>query len=166
MAEREREHGRGFQLLCPQGHKPTSGLGRGNLLATKKLEDLLAIARVPPADNQMECHPAGWQQARLRKLCESKNVHLSAYSPLGGSNVLTNPVGTTVAEKLGKTTPAQVALRWGLQMGQSVLPKSTRESRIKENFDIFDWSIPEELFAKFSDIEQASTHFVFEVPCN
>lgn len=60
-----------------------------------------------------------------------------------------------VAEKLGKT-PAQVALRWGLQMGHSVLPKSENESRIRENFDVFDWSIPEDLFAKFSEIEQAS----------
>jgi len=64
-----------------------------------------------------------------------------------------------VAEKLGKT-PAQVALRWGLQSGQSVLPKSTTESRIKENFDVFDWSIPEELFAKFSEIKQASSYLV------
>lgn len=61
-----------------------------------------------------------------------------------------------VAEKLGKTT-AQVALRWGLQMGQSVLPKSTNEARIRENLDVFDWSIPEDLFAKFSETEQAST---------
>ena len=60
-----------------------------------------------------------------------------------------------IAEKLGKT-PAQVAIRWGLQMGHSVLPKSTREERIKENFDVFDWSIPEDLLAKFYEIEQAS----------
>lgn len=61
-----------------------------------------------------------------------------------------------VAEKLGKT-PAQVALRWGIQMGHSVLPKSTTEARIKQNFELFDWSIPEELMAKFSEIEQASS---------
>lgn len=68
-----------------------------------------------------------------------------------------------VAEKLGKT-PAQVALRWGLQMGNSVLPKSTHETRIKENFDIFGWSIPDELFAKFSEIEQAScVPFAFSI---
>jgi hypothetical protein len=65
-----------------------------------------------------------------------------------------------VAEKLGKT-PAQVALRWGLEMGHSVLPKSTNEARIKENFDVFDWSIPEDLFAKFSEIEQASSLALF-----
>lgn len=60
-----------------------------------------------------------------------------------------------VAEKLRKT-PAQVALRWGLQMGHSALPKSTNEARIKENSDVFGWSIPEDLLAKLSEIEQAS----------
>lgn len=60
-----------------------------------------------------------------------------------------------IAEKLGKT-PAQVALRWGLQKGHSVLPKSTHETRVKENFDVFGWSIPEDLFAKFSEIEEVS----------
>ena len=89
------------------------------------------------------------------------------YSPLGSpgtvwikSNVLENPILITVAAKLGKT-PAQVALRWGLQMGHSVLPKSTKESRIKENFDVFGWAIPEDLFAKFDEIEQASIYSIF-----
>jgi alcohol dehydrogenase (NADP+) len=69
------------------------------------------------------------------------------------TDVLKHPILNEVAEKLGKS-PAQVALRWGLQMGHSVLPKSANEKRIKENFDVFDWSIPEDLFAKFSEIEQ------------
>lgn len=126
---------------------------------TKKLGDLLAIARVPPAVNQVECHP-GWRQPNLRALCELKNVHLSAYAPLGsptkliGGNLLKNPILKMVAEKLGKS-PAQVALRWGVQMGQSVLPKSTNEARIKENISIFNWSIPEELLTEISKIEQA-----------
>jgi diketogulonate reductase-like aldo/keto reductase len=135
----------------------------------KKLGDLLEIARIPPAVNQVECHPA-WQQAQLRAFCQAKGVHLSGYSPLGNpatlkGNVLKNPILNTVAEKLGKS-PAQVALRWGLQMGHSVLPKSTNESRLKENLDVFDWSIPEDLFAKFSEIEQTKlvkgTGFVHE----
>ncbi|KAM1307368.1 hypothetical protein ACFX2H_009631 [Malus domestica] len=128
--------------------------------STKKLSDLLDIARVPPAVDQVECHPS-WQQDKLRSFCKSKGVHLSGYSPLGSpgttwikSEVLTNPILATVAEKLGKT-PAQVALRWGLQKGHSVLPKSTNEARIKENIDVFGWSIPDDLFAKFSEIEQA-----------
>ncbi|XP_047096137.1 aldo-keto reductase family 4 member C10-like [Lolium rigidum] len=126
----------------------------------KKLLDLLTVARVPPAVNQVECHLI-WQQDNLRKLCQSRGVHLSAFSPLGslgspavnGANLLSDPIVISVAKKLEKT-PAQVALRWGLQMGQSVLPKSANEARIKENFDIFNWSISEDLMAKFSEIKQ------------
>ncbi|KAF8703862.1 hypothetical protein HU200_031958 [Digitaria exilis] len=128
--------------------------------SSKKLADLLAVARVPPAVDQVECHPV-WQQGKLRAFCESKGIHLSAYSPLGSPGtkmvkagaVLEHPVILSAAEKLGKT-PAQVALRWGIQMGQSVLPKSTNEERIKANFDVHGWSIPDDLFAKFSEIEQ------------
>ncbi|CAM0955223.1 unnamed protein product [Alopecurus aequalis] len=129
----------------------------------KRMEDLLAIARVPPAVNQVESHP-GWQQMKLRELCKSKGVHLSAYSPLGkpgspgtmGKGFLGNPIVVSVAEKLQKT-PAQVAIRWGLQMGQSVLPKSTNETRMRENLSVFGWSIPEDLMAKFSEIQQVKT---------
>ncbi|CAI0427289.1 unnamed protein product [Linum tenue] len=134
--------------------------------SVKKLGDLLEVARVPPAVNQVECHPA-WQQPKLRAFCQSKSVHLSGYSPLGSpgttwieGDVLNNPILTEVAEKLGKT-PAQVALRWGLQMGHSVLPKSTNETRIKENIEVFGWSIPNDLFAKFSGVEQASLYSFF-----
>ncbi|KXG22145.1 hypothetical protein SORBI_3009G161100 [Sorghum bicolor] len=128
--------------------------------SSKKLADLLAVARVPPAVDQVECHPV-WQQGKLRAFCVANGIHLSAYSPLGSPGtmmvkagaVLEHPVVVSAAEKLGKT-PAQVALRWGIQMGHSVLPKSTDEERIRANFDVYDWSIPDELFAKFSEIEQ------------
>ncbi|XP_057756733.1 NADPH-dependent aldo-keto reductase, chloroplastic-like [Arachis stenosperma] len=123
----------------------------------KKLGELLQVARVPPAVNQVECHPL-WQQHKLKAFCKSKGVHFSGYSPLGSpgwldTDVLKHPILKEVAEKLEKT-PAQVALRWGLQMGHSVLPKSSNEARIKENFHVFDWSIPNELLAKFSQIQQ------------
>ncbi|TVU36540.1 hypothetical protein EJB05_18477, partial [Eragrostis curvula] len=94
--------------------------------SSKKLGDLLAVARVPPAVNQVECHP-GWQQTKLHNFCQSTGVHLSAYSPLASpgtpwmnGNVLKEPVIVSVAEKLGKT-PAQVALRWNIQMGHNDL---------------------------------------------
>ena len=87
---------------------------------------------------------------------------LQAYSPLGSpgstwmnGNVLKEPVVVSIAEKLGKT-PAQVALRWNIQMGHSVLPKSVSEERIKQNLAVYDWSIPEDLLAKFSEIKQVS----------
>uniref|UniRef100_A0A453FXC0 NADP-dependent oxidoreductase domain-containing protein n=1 Tax=Aegilops tauschii subsp. strangulata TaxID=200361 RepID=A0A453FXC0_AEGTS len=127
--------------------------------ASKKLGDLLAVARIPPAVDQVECHP-GWQQSKLHTFCQSAGVHLSAYSPLGSpgstwmnGNVLKEPVVLSIAEKLGKT-PAQVALRWNIQMGHSVLPKSVSEERIKQNLAVYDWSIPEDLLAKFSEIKQ------------
>ncbi|KAJ1686491.1 hypothetical protein LUZ63_017881 [Rhynchospora breviuscula] len=129
--------------------------------SSKKLEDLLSIARVPPAVNQVECHPV-WRQEKLHALCQSKGVHLTAYSPLGSpgstfmknNDILERSVVVSAAEKLGKT-PAQVVLRWGIQSGHSVLPKSTNEERIKQNLDLFNWSIPDDLFGEFSKIEQA-----------
>ncbi|ONM36430.1 NADPH-dependent aldo-keto reductase, chloroplastic [Zea mays] len=129
--------------------------------SSKKLGDLLAVARVPPAVDQVECHP-GWQQTKLHSFCQSTGVHLTAYSPLGSpgttwmnGNVLKEPIIISIAEKLGKTS-AQVALRWNIQMGHSVLPKSTNEERIKQNLDVYDWSIPDDLLAKFSEIKQVS----------
>lgn len=101
---------------------------------------------------------------------------LQAYSPLGSpgstwmnGNVLKEPVVLSIAEKLGKT-PAQVALRWNIQMGHSVLPKSVSEERIKQNLAVYDWSIPEDLFAKFSEIKQVSYatlygHFLSAFSC-
>ncbi|KAJ3703341.1 hypothetical protein LUZ61_007046 [Rhynchospora tenuis] len=128
--------------------------------SSKKLEDLLSVARVPPAVNQVECHPV-WRQEKLHAVCQSKGVHLTAYSPLGSpgskfmknNDILERPVVVSVAEKLGKT-PAQVVLRWGIQSGHSVIPKSTNEERIKQNLDLFNWSIPDDLFDEFSKIEQ------------
>lgn len=127
--------------------------------SSKKLGDLLSVARVPPAVDQVECH-SGWQQTKLHSFCQSTGVHLSAYSPLGSpgstwmnGDVLKEPIVISIAEKLGKT-PAQVALRWNLQMGHSVLPKSVSEERIKQNIDVYDWSIPDDLLAKFSEIKQ------------
>ncbi|XP_039129538.1 NADPH-dependent aldo-keto reductase, chloroplastic-like [Dioscorea cayenensis subsp. rotundata] len=127
--------------------------------STKKLQDLLTHSKVPPAVNQVECHPV-WQQPVLHNLCKSTGIHLSAYAPLGSpgswikGEVLKEPILLEIAEKLNKS-PAQVALRWGIQSGHSVLPKSTNEARIKENLDLFSWTIPQDLFSKFSQIQQA-----------
>ncbi|XP_078179144.1 NADPH-dependent aldo-keto reductase, chloroplastic-like isoform X2 [Carex rostrata] len=148
---------RAMEKLYDSGKARAIGVSN---FSSKKLEDLLSVARVPPAVIQVECHPA-WQQEKLHALCQSKGVHLTAYSPLGSpgttwmksNNILEHPIIASVAEKLGKT-PAQVALRWGIQSGHSVLPKSTNEARIKQNLDLFGWSIPDDHFAEFSKIEQ------------
>ncbi|XP_050383747.1 NADPH-dependent aldo-keto reductase, chloroplastic-like [Argentina anserina] len=126
-------------------------IGVSNFSA-KKLGDLLEVATIPPAVNQVELHPQ-WQQAELHSFCKTKGIHLTGYAPLGRTKILEHSIVNMVADKLGKT-PAQVVLRWGLQMGHSLVPKSTNQKRIQENFNIFDWSIPDDLFALFSAIEQ------------
>lgn len=84
---------------------------------------------------------------------------MQAYSPLGSpgswlkGEILKEPILIEIGEKLNKSA-AQVALRWGIQSGHSVLPKSVNESRIIQNLTLFDWSIPPELFSKFSQIHQ------------
>ncbi|CAN1275479.1 NADPH-dependent aldo-keto reductase, chloroplastic [Linum perenne] len=159
---------RAMEALYDAGKARAIGVSN---FSSKKLGDLIEIARVPPAVLQVECHPH-WQQPKLHDFCKSKGIHLTGYSPLGSPgttwftmDVLKNPILNLVAEKVGKT-PAQVALRWGLQMGHSVLPKSTKEERIRENLQVFDWSIPDDLFSKLSEIEQArqlrGTQFVNE----
>eukprot|EP01018_Ginkgo_biloba_P034606 Gb_04229 [translate_table: standard] len=123
----------------------------------KAMEKLVAAGKARAIG--VECHPM-WQQDSLREFCKSHGIHVTAYSPLGSPGtgwikvkVLEHPVVKGVAEELGKT-PAQVALRWGIQSGCSVLPKSTSEERIKSNLEVFEWSIPKELFDQFSQIEQ------------
>lgn len=69
--------------------------------------------------------------------------------------ILKEAILQEIAGELNKS-PAQVALRWGLQSGHSILPKSVNESRIKENFNLFDWSIPPKLFLRFSNIHQVN----------
>ena len=85
-----------------------------------------------------------------------------AYSPLGSpgttwmnGNILKEPIIILISKKLGKT-PAQVALRWNIQMGHSVLPKSTNQERIKINLDVYDWVIQDDMLAKFTEIRQVT----------
>jgi diketogulonate reductase-like aldo/keto reductase len=136
-------------------------------LSTKKLGEVLSYAKIPPAVNQIELHP-GWRNDKMLAFAKEKGVHLSAYSPLGSGDdkrkVLEFPVVKQIAEKLGKT-PAQVVLRWGIQRGTSVLPKSTNFDRLRSNLEVTDWALSEEDMKALSSIDDqariiAGTGFV------
>jgi len=136
----------------------TKSIGVSNF-SCKKIEELLRYANIPPAVNQVELHPL-WQQKKLRDYCSKVNIHVSAYSPLGasgthyGSNAaIENTVIQEIAERHGKSV-AQVLLRWGLEQGVSVLPKSYNKGRIAENYQIFDWSLTRNDHEKISELEQ------------
>ncbi|MFJ5957209.1 aldo/keto reductase [Paenarthrobacter sp. NPDC092416] len=103
------------------------------------LEELMQKAEVVPAVNQIELHP--WlQQTRLRTLHEQLNIRTEAWSPLGRGQVLEDPAIVALAEKYSRT-PAQVVLRWHLQLGNLVIPKASSAGRIKENFEVFDFEL-------------------------
>jgi len=117
------------------------------------LRDLLASATVKPFVNQIELHPY-LTQNRLVQFCQSENVHVTAYSPLGAGSyvelggakpsdsVLEQKIVGQIAKKYKKTT-AQVILRWGVQRGTSIIPKTTKPERMTENLQIFDFRLDE-----------------------
>ncbi|KAL2623485.1 hypothetical protein R1flu_003690 [Riccia fluitans] len=127
--------------------------------SSKKLSGILDYAKIVPAVNQVECQPM-WRQDKLRTFMKTHNITVCAYSPLGtwGTagitvNLLEQPVLKIFSEKIGKT-PAQESLRWGIQMGNSVLQKSTRPERVKENFDVFNFALSKDDMAEIEKLEQ------------
>jgi len=119
----------------------TKSIGVSNF-NSKQLQRVLNMCRIPPANNQVECYPY-LNNDKLIKFCQERNVSVSAYSPLGGSqtirkgktlpSIYTDETLTAIAEK-HKCTVAQVALKYQLNRGVCVIPKSARRERMIENF--------------------------------
>ncbi len=105
------------------------------------LEKLLATANVTPAINQVELHPQLAQNA-LRHFNTRHDIKTEAWAPLGRARFNENPLLGEIAESLGKTV-AQVIIRWHLQLGNLVIPKSSNPDRLAENFDVFDFELSE-----------------------
>ncbi len=110
------------------------------------LERLAADTDTVPAVNQIELHPYLLNE-EVRTYGESHGITTEAWSPIAQGEVLDDPVVTAIADRLGKT-PAQVVLRWHIQRGSIVFPKSVTPERIRENFEIFDFELEPD------DIEQ------------
>jgi len=103
------------------------------------LEEVFAVANVKPMVNQFECHPS-LSQDSLRAFCAQHHITVTAWAPLGTGIVFTHPVVKQLAEKYGKTV-AQIVLRWHLEIGNIAIPKSVTPERIKENLDVFNFSL-------------------------
>jgi diketogulonate reductase-like aldo/keto reductase len=125
-------------------------IGVSNFMV-EHLERLLAKATVVPAVNQIEQHPY-FSQSDVQAFGEQHGILAQSWSPIGGitfyrdsghRSVLQDPVIGEIAEAHGKS-PAQVMLRWGLQHGRSVIPKSTKPHRIAENIDVFDFELTDD----------------------
>ena len=103
------------------------------------LRRLHGESEIIPAVNQIEVNPY-LTQDELRGFCAEHQIAVEAWSPLGRGNVLEDPEIATIARRAAKT-PAQVVLRWHIQRGDIVFPKSVTASRIRENIDIFDFGL-------------------------
>jgi 2,5-diketo-D-gluconate reductase A len=110
--------------------------------ADQHLRRLVAESDSVPALNQVELHPT-FTQAPLRETHRELGIATEAWSPLGQAEDLRHPAIGAIAERVGRS-PAQVAIRWHLQIGNVVIPKSTTPSRIEENVNVFDFELTDD----------------------
>jgi D-xylose reductase len=128
------------------------------------LHDLMSYARIKPAMLQIESHPYLTQEALIRT-AQAYNIAVTAFSPLGalsyvsidmataGDSVLSEPVVIKAAERAG-ATPAQVVLRWGVQRGTAVIPKTSKAERLMENLSLSNFSLTDDEMASISSLNQ------------
>jgi len=118
----------------------------------RHLEELLAEADVVPAVNQIEFTPYLYQK-ELQGYCEGKGIRIEAWSPLTRGKRLGDPKLVAIAKRYGKSS-AQILIRWGLQRGAIVIPKSERRERIIENSQVFDFNISDEDMRKLDGFDE------------
>ncbi|MFD7704423.1 aldo/keto reductase [Streptomyces caelestis] len=139
-----------FEKLLADGR--VRAIGVSNFLP-EHLDRLIADTSVVPAVNQIELHPH-LQQHTSREYHAERGIATEAWSPLGsGKGILEIPAIVAIAQKHGRT-PAQVVLRWHLQLGNVVIPKSVTPSRIEENIDVFGFSLDAEDLAAISALNE------------
>ena len=126
---------------------------------SERLEEVLAAATINPSVLQVECHPY-YQQNDLKKRIAPYNTVIESWYPLGHGDaaLIEEPVFTKLAEKYGKTN-AQIILRWHIQEGIIVFPKSSNPVHIKENSDIFDFELTEEEMNEIRQLDKGFRYF-------
>ncbi len=141
---------RAFEKLYADGRVRAIGVSN---FQPAHLERLLDASDVVPAVNQVELHPY-LQQADVRAFDEKHGIATEAWSPLAkGGSLLGEPAIGDLATKYART-PAQIVLRWHLQLGNIVIPKSVTPSRVAENFDVFGFTLAEEEIEALTSLDR------------
>ena len=120
--------------------------------AVAEVDAVLEVANVTPAVNQVQFSPFKFRR-RLLEHCEARGVAIEAYSPLGTGRHLRDERVRQLAQRIGRT-PAQVLLRWAVERGLPVIPKSTHRERIEENAQIFDFTLSDEDMAALDALDE------------
>ncbi|HZG82617.1 MAG TPA: aldo/keto reductase [Brevibacillus sp.] len=139
VAGKYKEAWRALEQLYKEGRIKAIGVSNFQI---HHLQDLMQDAEIKPMINQVEFHPR-LTQTELRAFCKEQGIQVEAWSPLMQGQLLDHPVLKEIADRHHKSI-AQVILRWDLQHGVVTIPKSTKEQRIKENADIFDFELTAE----------------------
>ncbi|MDE3131361.1 MAG: aldo/keto reductase [Acidobacteriota bacterium] len=126
----------GMQKALERGHARAIGVSNFSIA---ELDELLAVAESRPVMNQVQFSAFEYRAALLAG-CHQRGLEVTAYSSLGTGRHLEDPTVAAIAERLGRT-PAQILLRWCLEKGTFVIPKSTHRERIEENGALFDFSL-------------------------
>ncbi|MFL0288155.1 aldo/keto reductase [Mycobacterium sp. SMC-18] len=140
-----------FAHLRDQGRIRAIGVSN---FEPEHLKLLIDATGIVPAVNQIELHPR-LPQAELRETHARYGIATEAWSPLGQGSLLADPIVTTIAERHGKT-PAQVLIRWHIQLGNIVIPKSVNPDRIASNFDVFDFELSEADIASIATLDNGT----------
>jgi 2,5-diketo-D-gluconate reductase A len=124
-----------------------------------RLMDLIAFNRIPPAVNQIETHPFN-QQIDAHAFLKENNVQLESWGPFaeGKNNIFQNEILVSIANKYNKSV-AQIILRWLIQRGIVVIPKSVRKERMVENFNVFDFEINTDDIEKIKTLDTKTSLF-------
>ncbi len=147
-ADKYVETWKSFEKLYAEG--AARAIGVSNFLP-EHLDRLLAETEIVPALNQIEIHPT-FQQPATQQASRAAGIAIEAYSPLGQGKDLSAPAVISAAERLG-VTPGQVVLRWHVQQGTIVIPKSVTPERITSNLDLFSFELSEEDMAAISALD-------------
>jgi 2,5-diketo-D-gluconate reductase A len=135
--------------LKEEGRAKSVGVSNFTVSHLKRIIDATGVA---PSVNQIELHPR-FQQQELAAYHTEHGIITESWSPLGQGTLLENATLKALAQKHGRT-PAQVVIRWHLDRGYIVIPKSATPSRIRENFDVFDFSLDADDLAKIAALDR------------